>query len=775
VGLHVVGLHVVGLFLLASCADEQVIVSPVVDGFPVDTITVNVDVVLPASIQKQWEDATDWALSNIAIAQQKLNRQVKLNLRYHDEDTEDLDELGRRLTHPAKGDDTCHAIIGPYHDDHAMSLLAHARTDRLPVVMPTCSSAELQRINARNTYAWFITESDITQCEIMVSAAKAMKATDVALVYSDDAYGHSFRDWFAFYAAEQGIHIAGGLEPYKKGQDLSAFMDEVLSECKGNSLYMNIALSDAMDYRDVCEQCLAAYRTDKIVVIQTLCASTSYDQQLLATDIYKYLVFGVSPVGSMNYGFNQTYEGRFFKKPIGGEAQMYDALTLIALGAAHRAANPNECLLYGQPVVYSEPPYEPGLTDHMRSVICSWEGVSTQWDAAGLSTAFSELAAGRSVDISGATGMLFVDDETQTKVLNTTYMLWTLKGETTDVYSLNNVQPIIYLSTAGTSSEASTKEIWKMDKTFIQEFQDDYVPKKPLPELTDRWAVVISPSTTWINYRHQADAFAMYQLLRRHGYDDAHIVLIVEDNLAFDTNNVYPGKIFVEDPKEAGNSESAGNDVRKDAVVDYRFTDLRPEDLANIMLGRQSERLPHVIHPDANSDVFVFWSGHGGSKDGPLWGNEDATEYFGSQRLMDIVEEMSGKGVDGETNSSLFTLHSSLKKYRRMMFAIETCYSGKWGEALEGTPDVLVLTAASPYETSKADVHNNELGVYLSNAFARTFRFYIDLMPSISIYDLYKELFRSTNGSHVTIYNQQQYGSVYEETMEEFFGGQSPK
>ena len=32
----------------------------------------------------------------------------------------------------------------------------------------------------------------------------------------------------------------------------------------------------------------------------------------------------------------------------------------------------------------------------------------------------------------------------------------------------------------------------------------------------------------------------------------------------------------------------------------------------------------------------------------------------------------------------------------------------------------------------KADMHDRDLGVYLSNAFARNFRMYVDLMPTIS-------------------------------------------
>ena len=40
---------------------------------------------------------------------------------------------------------------------------------------------------------------------------------------------------------------------------------------------------------------------------------------------------------------------------------------------------------------------------------------------------------------------------------------------------------------------------------------------------------------------------------------------------------------------------------------------------------------------------------------------------------------------------------------------------------------------------------------------------------AVAIYDIYRELFRTTTGSHVSIYNQEHYGSVYTETMRDFF------
>ena len=56
---------------------------------PKEVTTLNVDVVLPADIRAQWQPSIDWALYNLHKAQQRQRCEVKLNLRYHDEDTED--------------------------------------------------------------------------------------------------------------------------------------------------------------------------------------------------------------------------------------------------------------------------------------------------------------------------------------------------------------------------------------------------------------------------------------------------------------------------------------------------------------------------------------------------------------------------------------------------------------------------------------------------------------------------------------------------------------
>ena len=169
-----------GAALYGCTSDDKT--EEVVPPTPSEVITLNVDVVLPANIRAEWQPSIDWALANIHAAQQLQSREVQLNLRYHDEDTENIDALAYQLTHPEEGADTCHAIIGPYHSDHATDILRYAGRTRLPVIMPTCTSSELQRSNARNTYAWFLTESDITQCEMMVTGAAKMTDVDVTLI-----------------------------------------------------------------------------------------------------------------------------------------------------------------------------------------------------------------------------------------------------------------------------------------------------------------------------------------------------------------------------------------------------------------------------------------------------------------------------------------------------------------------------------------------------------------------------------------------------------------
>jgi hypothetical protein len=106
--------------------------------------------------------------------------------------------------------------------------------------------------------------------------------------------------------------------------------------------------------------------------------------------------------------------------------------------------------------------------------------------------------------------------------------------------------------------------------------------------------------------------------------------------------------------------------------------------------------------------------------------------------------------------------------FRKQIWFVESCYSGSVLEVCQGVPGVLAFTAADANETSKADIFNSALGVWLSNQFTYTLRTEITNCPSISLYNLYHKLFVNTLGSHVMIYNEDNYGNVITNTMEEF-------
>lgn len=748
-GASLFTLHLSLITSLASCKSDDESNSS-----RQEVVTVNVDVILPATQTILWQPAIDDALGNIDRAQQSCAKRVKLNLRYHDEDNEDLEALAYALTHPGKGDapyvqpDTCHAIIGPHRSANARTILNQARRSRLPVVMPTCTSADLQRSEARQTNSFFLTESDITQCVVLLTVMQTLKHQRVGLLYSDDTYGQSFRDWFGFVATQIGLGVVpGGIRAYKAGDRLDDYY-ELMSQPQGDNVdALLLALSQTEDYTSVLNAREAFFQRKREQGTIAYIPVAYVPDVAYSSQLSNQIVFGVYPAGSSDNGFVQSYRATHGGDVPYGAAQMYDALTIIALGRAAQlsAADPDILYIDGQRVQFEIAPHGPVLSDWMRAVVANDDPAPiTLWNGYGLASAFRNIEGGMLPSLRGATGEMEFDPQTRTTMLHTSYQLWNSDGT-------GDMTHFATISTSGGGMGLSTDALWNW-QAFIHSLDPEAGAdvSHQLPDLRERWAVVVSPSTTWENYRHQADALAMYQLLKQHGYDDDHIVLIVEDNLADDPRNPFPGEVYLERSGVQSSPDALINaDVRQGAVIDYRFSDLSgPADLADILLGRQSQQLPHVVHSTDADNVFFFWSGHGADNGGPLWGDENSRNPFGPQRIRNIVEKMP---------------------HRRMMLALESCYSGQWGEALTGVPDVIVLTAANAYETSKPDVYNADIGTYLSNAFSRAFLRTVGRKPSVSIADLYYQLARTTSGSHVTLYNIEQYGSVNKSSMSDYF------
>ena len=737
------------LFFTACNSDES---DTNVPSEPSVVETLNVDFILPPDIQASWQPAIEMAMENISASQRGLSKQVKLNLRFHDEKmpANDLQQTLYSLCFPEAGADTCHLIIGPYDIDNARKTLSTADTHRVPVVLPTVAGDEIQRIYADAPYAFFLTESDATQCEALLSFLGTAQTQRAALIYSDDTYGNSFRNWFGFMAVEFKVDVqSSDILSYRPGIDFTEILAAIESATKAaqGRTAVILAVNNPADIQTLIGQIKAARQKAGVRDDETW--TTYYVTDHGDNDAVHragFPLYGLSPTSSPTSGFDVAYRKRYNRHAPVGSAQVYDALTTAALAAAKRLNNPegpNRLVIDGSVVEYRTAPYGPNLADWMRALVADKKGDATTWTAEGLHQAFIMLSKQSNPAITGATGNLLFDAKMHNTILQTTYQLWRTDGK-------GARYPLITLSTSGDNAAASSLSIWDWEKLISDDFDRDIAWDSKLPAVTDHWALLVSTSTKWSDYRHQADVLAMYQLLRRHGYDDDHIIVVCEDNLKDSPDNKYSGKIYVEIPSS---TNSDASDVRAGAKIDYRFSDIDIDDIGRIILGdNDGGRLHQVMKTTSTSDVLIFWSGHGADGLGMVWENGRQSTSFTGSRMRNIITQLNDR--DG---------------YRRCMLAIETCFSGLIGKAVVGLPDVVAITAANDLEPSKADVHDRNLGVFLSNAFARSFRKAVDSNPNIILRDLYYELARTTTGSHVTLYNDKNYGSVYQLTARDYF------
>lgn len=698
------------LLMLSSCSSDDSSSSP-----SVTTHTYKVAVIMESGEQARWERTAKWALENIAEAQYGMTDRVALQLTFKSQDDSDIEQYMQQVAE----DTTIVAVVGPTTSACAEKMaivLSKRKTYNKPMITPSCTQVEYQRKFSTVPYVWNMAESDIAQLEVLMSgiASTLYSQHSVMLLCADDGNGearNTYAEWFGFIAEEYGLTV-DCVYLYKNETDLRRYVHEFCgTNGRMGSKYllfnpsspeMALALDDEMG------KVKAAVPEGKYFYTPKIRCSDAFVSQQIAATVKNATYEGVDLYASPESGFNQAYRQRFGQELVNGEAQFYDGLCLVAYAAA---------LSLKKGI---------SLNDAILAVVDGRDGKGGAWLPADMTRNFEQLSQGWTPNIDGVSSSWTFDVKTHTSVCGSTFRRWKLyDGQylTTE-----------YLSTEGSHRTTSSKTMWDWTASHMQSFSAKEGNGLSYPVLDDRWALLIAASKGWANYRFQSDVFAMYQLLRQHGYADDHIVLICEDDVAHHANNPHPGELRISD---------TGANVYDAAAIDYRLSDLKPDDIGDILAGRASDRLPQVIHPDADDNVFVFWSSHG---------SPGSMDFGGSQRMFyqtmrDILESTP---------------------HRKLLFTIEACYSGGLGDYCQGLPGTLFITAANPYETSHADVWSEDVGVYLSNGFTRGFQEAIAQNPAISLRDLYYTLAAHTTGSHVKVYNAPLFGSVYSNTMAEY-------
>lgn len=717
---YLITLSLLMLAALTSC-EEVVYKQEIAPEIEHTTTTYKVAVIQPLS-----NEATDthlkrtaqWFLQKFAEAQREIPERISLEIDWINEDSLDnrsLKQLAERLAF----DYEYPIVIGPYTSAHADTVASQLSKTKKMMISPTATSAELHRKYAGKGFFWALVESDITQCEVLLTKAQAYGASKVGLLASNSTYGQTFIDWFAFQAEEMGMQVTGLYTPEETDAALRCGAD-----------YLICAPDKREQIADILEK--ASSITDGSAP-ELLFSDTGFDLGLSSQGALPDDVEGITPYADPTTGFELAYKVKFAEAPSFIEVQLYDALMLSALTLYHY----NVRQLAGEVTEKRSD----DLLDIMSMLMAREDELGpmtkfVMWDVEGLY--FSMVYPG-AFDMTGASGSLDFDLKKQSSVLNTTYSHWMIYQK--------KFLPIDYLSAKGSKYTGSTVADWEWKATVTQELAD-VVFTGTYPTLESQWAVLVCGSRGWFNYRHQSDALNMYHLLRKNGYSDDHIILIASpDEVAHDSRNNHFGEI-------RGVLDIDAPNLWDSCELDYCTDSLTAQDICNILTGKQSEHLPVVVQSDEHSNVLFYWSGHGETGKF-LWGYE--TRHFTTDMLQTTIREMSDR-----------------QRFRKMLICGEPCYSGSVLKAVEGVPGVLSIASANNLESSFADVYDTDMELWLSDRFTNRLASEIANNTDISFRELYLKLVNDTYGSHVTLINYSMFDNLYRSGPDEFFYNRIP-
>lgn len=693
------------LLLLAFCGCADDIEAPTSLQSKQEVHTVAVIMPMSHGLDKHWKRTLSFLNRNMDIAFKGQEKAIKLRYELYDEDKEDMSRLADSL---AKRKDI-EAVVGCLYSDHAAEMITKL-ADAEKTFLTVSTSADLTRGNTQHGYLWSMVETDITQCEVLLSKALDYGAKRVSLLtLENNSYSQTFVDWFSFQAGELGLEVTG-IHLYNE-QNVTEVSQRA---CDEETDYIICVPATVEEVQWICEA-FQKYDATHPFSPKKLFGDTAYGSDVI-NKYAKYVegIEGVTFGADPESGFEVSYK-TFFRDELSlGESQIYDACMMLYYGFWYQLIHANQSL---------------SLKESLRAVVDGRDNNHYGWMGEDMRFVIESFANGGHPNITGASGSLDFDKDVYTSVLESTYANFM-------VYNGRYVTLGYYKSNGGRRSD-KTLAGWNWKKNQIQDFSDETDIRYPV--LQDKWALLVASSKDWKNYRHQADILSVYQMIRERGYPDDHIILIMEDDLAQNPKNPFKGEV---------KTDLAESNLYQNFDIDYKMSDLTPTDIMNILSGKKNSRTPIVIESTDKDNILIFWSGHGTQAE-LCWGDE----------FMGVRKDMIGNTLRQMAKE---------KKYQKMLCLIEACYSGSIVKDIQ-IPGALFITAANDKETSKADNFSNQLGVWMTNRFTYGLREQLETDMSVPLRDLYYRLFINTIGSHVMVYNTANFGNIHMNNISEFF------
>lgn len=741
-------------------------------------------VILPPNSEDEnrYKQIVEWCLENFRSVRSRANTNLELKIDWYNEaqypTTSDFSQFFNKIAYDKE---LCAIICLVSDSDFATAAIKACANTKKPLVMPTFSSDEiLRRYSVTSTgtitspFLWSLTESDVTQCEVAMSKIAALGRRSVSVLAAADAYGSTYHSWASFLAKEMELDLKENVRyrfsGYSELKDIlpsaappKNFYDAIEKVLSSQAEVVICAMRNADEVRDLLLE--EKRRKDNGEFLPEL----FFTDSCVTSSIVELgaLVEGIE--GTANYinpgnGFLATYKQKFDIVPLRAAAQLYDSILVTIYALAYQTKHPEEVSGFLTMSKDENIARNIAMNEAFKKVCVPSDqnDINNSWNKTGMLYMLRAYNSGATPVIEGASGIINFDSECYTTILYSTYIHWTI----------NNGQLVIisYMSASGGRRTASVRADRAWQQTIEEIIYEEEVSYPSYDNAkTEQYAVLVAASSGWKNYRHQADVLNMYKFLTNHGYDDAHIVMIMQDDIANNSGNVSDkGNIRVSPTGENLYTEQAKNGI------DAKPSELYVQDIESILTGDKDalksnhpdfseERLNRLIlTTDENTNIFFFWSGHGellerNGKNGQLlmadmekWQDGTHREIgFTTAFFKETLEKMSGG-----------------QKFRQLLIINESCYGKSVFNVAEGVPGVLVYTAANEFETSFTDVRNTVLDVWMTNRFTKNLMAYIyshyDTAEDskATYYDLYSSLAKQTLASHVCIINSKKFCNV---------------
>lgn len=786
------------VFAFTSCNDHDDIGA----GNPaIDPTTAEESCILiysTADDLQQKQKVADFALSEFNKAQQDLKHKVKFTFRFVDVDEQNFDAAAS--TYLLSGKYSC--IVGPDDNtpDKTFSLLSTANncfrnSAKAPgIIIPSLTSTDDIRLAREMPFVRVLTPEGQT---MLYDALKTMSLLTyspyVFLLYSDEENGATYTRFFESYAAEFGYSWVGqsnetaeanGLVKVKADisrEDLEKkIMDKYHEFCnqlqlKGDSVrFFNFVVTTSNPEHGLLIDSLRNEMSKENPAFgDTDITLLSRQNALSRSDKYHDAISLSLSAAPCNTDFANEFKNRFGKYPVQGEAHFYDAVLLSLYSEYTR--------LY-QVKVRKDGEEAWSGNAALAAILGGKEDVGTNWNSEGIRKFLTRCLNQDVVKLRGASSEWnFIDEDNFTSAHNGYYSLnYMYKPE---VQKKDKTVPDVWASTETTVNEwygniSATEDTWEPEAGDVETAVVD-LDRDISKDVQDRWALLVAGTKAtengnWgENYRHQADVWNVYHMLRNHGYAKNHIIVVTEDDIF--NIQLYP-ECGTQRVVKRGPSESDENLYEK---IDshYQLSDITQSDLIDIISGKKSERLPHVIESTDRDNVFIYWSGHGNTKGELRWDGKDSeagtvySQKFTPDHMHNALNRM-------RTYTSISNDESIVSgyKYRRLMMVVEACHSGNFITSMPQCKGMFFMSAAEGEENSWAD--NSNLIQIVADSITRTIhRFdyfttqFVNLVesePTITLSKLFERLYNATTESHPQIYNAVNYGSLQNLTFTDF-------